>query len=150
MTTPAQNLAGDSASGFVPATVTTSASADPGSVGLVAPTFIRFDEPLSLQSGQSLAAYELAVETYGTLNAQRSNAVLICHALNASHHVAGQAADNPSDVGWWDNMVGPGKAVDTNVFFVIGVNNLAPASARPARPASIRKPASPGAPLFRC
>ncbi|SSW69042.1 homoserine O-succinyltransferase MetX [Achromobacter agilis] len=124
MTTPAQNLAGDSASGFVPAPITTSEAADPGSVGLVAPSFIRFDEPLPLSSGQSLAAYELAVETYGTLNAQRSNAVLICHALNASHHVAGQAADNPADVGWWDNMVGPGKPVDTNIFFVIGVNNL--------------------------
>ena len=139
MTTPAQHLAGDSASGFVPATVTTSDSVDPGSVGLVAPTFIRFDEPLPLLSGQSLAAYELAVETYGTLNAQRTNAVLICHALNASHHVAGLAADNPSDVGWWDNMVGPGKPVDTNIFFVIGVNNLGscfgstgPASINPA------------------
>ncbi|MDH0094395.1 homoserine O-acetyltransferase [Achromobacter mucicolens] len=124
MTTPAQNLAGDSASGFVPATVTTSDTVDPGSVGLVSPTFIRFDEPLPLLSGQSLASYELAVETYGTLNAQRTNAVLICHALNASHHVAGQAADNPGDLGWWDNMVGPGKPVDTNIFFVIGVNNL--------------------------
>ncbi len=124
MTTPAQNLAGDSASGFVPATVTTADTVDPGSVGLVSPTFIRFDEPLPLLSGQSLASYELAVETYGTLNAQRTNAVLICHALNASHHVAGQAADNPADLGWWDNMVGPGKPVDTNRFFVIGVNNL--------------------------
>ena len=124
MTTPAQHLAGDSASGFVPATVTTSDTVDPGSVGLVSPTFIRFDEPLPLLSGQSLASYELAVETYGTLNAQRTNAVLICHALNASHHVAGQAADNPADLGWWDNMVGPGKPVDTNLFFVIGVNNL--------------------------
>ncbi|CAB3728366.1 homoserine O-succinyltransferase MetX [Achromobacter animicus] len=124
MTTPAQHLAGDSASGFVPATVTTSDTVDPGSVGLVSPTFIRFDEALPLLSGQSLASYELAVETYGTLNAQRTNAVLICHALNASHHVAGQAADNPNDLGWWDNMVGPGKPVDTNLFFVIGVNNL--------------------------
>ncbi|MGY6268336.1 homoserine O-succinyltransferase MetX [Achromobacter denitrificans] len=124
MTTPAQNLAGDSASGFVPATITIPDAVDPGSVGLVAPSFLRFDEPLPLSSGQSLAAYELAVETYGTLNAERSNAVLICHALNASHHVAGQAADNPADVGWWDNMVGPGKPVDTNVYFVIGVNNL--------------------------
>ncbi|WP_286900840.1 MULTISPECIES: homoserine O-succinyltransferase MetX [Achromobacter] len=124
MTTPAQHLAGDSASGFVPATVTTTDTVDPGSVGLVSPTFIRFDEPLPLLSGQSLASYELAVETYGTLNAQRTNAVLICHALNASHHVAGQAADNPNDLGWWDNMVGPGKPVDTNLFFVIGVNNL--------------------------
>jgi homoserine O-acetyltransferase len=68
--------------------------------------------------------YELAYETYGTLNADRSNAVLICHALNASHHVAGWYADDPKNVGWWDNMIGPGKPVDTNRFFVIGVNNL--------------------------
>ena len=88
---------------------------------------MRFDEPLPLASGAVLADYELAYETYGTLNADRSNAVLICHALNASHHVAGVYAadhpDSPGAVGWWDNMVGPGKAVDTNRFYVIGVNN---------------------------
>ncbi len=109
------------------------------SVGVVSPVFLRFDEPLPLASGQSLQAYELAVETYGTLNAERSNAVLICHALNASHHVAGVASDNPKDIGWWDNMVGPGKPVDTDIFFVIGINNLGscfgstgPASINPA------------------
>ncbi|MGB6102531.1 MAG: homoserine O-acetyltransferase [Pusillimonas sp.] len=95
-----------------------------GSVGVVAPQFISFTEPLALTSGQVLPRYELAVETYGTLNEQRNNAVLVCHALNASHHVAGIAADNPKDIGWWDNMVGPGKAVDTDRFFVIGVNNI--------------------------
>ncbi len=95
-----------------------------GSVGYVSPQFLSFDEPLALSSGQVLPAYTLAVETYGTLNAERSNAVLICHALNASHHVAGMDADQPDSVGWWDNMVGPGKAVDTDRFFVIGVNNL--------------------------
>lgn len=95
-----------------------------GSVGIVQPQFIRFDEPLHLKSGQSLPQYELAVETYGVLNAERNNAVLICHALNASHHVAGISADDPRDIGWWDNMVGPGKAVDTDRFFVIGVNNI--------------------------
>lgn len=110
-----------------------------GSVGLVAPDLIRFDEPLKLSSGQTLPQYELAVETYGELNAERSNAVLICHALNASHHVAGMAADDPRDIGWWDNMVGPGKAVDTDRYFVIGVNNIGscfgstgPASLNPA------------------
>ena len=91
-----RHLAGDSASAALAtlpaAAITQSDAADPGSVGLVAPVFLRFDEPLALLSGQSLASYELAVETYGTLNAARSNAVLICHALNASHHVAGQAA----------------------------------------------------------
>ncbi|MDA0877227.1 MAG: homoserine O-acetyltransferase [Proteobacteria bacterium] len=75
-------------------------------------------------SGKALAGFQLAFETYGSLNAEKSNAVLICHALNASHHVAGQRTDTPADIGWWDNMVGPGKPVDTNVFFVIGVNNL--------------------------
>jgi len=83
-----------------------------------------FVEPLPLQSGSSIEQYDLVVETYGRLNADASNAVLICHALNASHHVAGIHPDNPNELGWWDNMVGPGKPVDTNRFFVIGVNNL--------------------------
>jgi len=96
----------------------------PGSVGIVVPQRMRFDEPLALRSGASIAGYELVYETYGTLNGDRSNAVLICHALNAGHHVAGGYADSPDDTGWWDNMVGPGKPVDTDRFFVIGVNNL--------------------------
>jgi homoserine O-acetyltransferase len=83
-----------------------------------------FDAPLRLQSGASIDQYNLVVETYGHLNANASNAVLICHALNASHHVAGIDPDNSNELGWWDNMVGPGKPVDTNHFFVIGVNNL--------------------------
>ncbi len=93
-------------------------------LGLVTPQVLNFATPLKLQSGASIADYNLVVETYGQLNAQKSNAILICHALNASHHVAGVSANNPNDVGWWDNMVGPGKPVDTNRFFVIGVNNL--------------------------
>ena len=96
----------------------------PGSVGVVTPRSFRFDEPLALASGSSVSAYELRVETYGQLNADCSNAVLICHALNASHHVAGVAGDDPKDIGWWDNMVGPGKPIDTDRFFVIGLNNL--------------------------
>ena len=91
------------------------------------PEKISFDTALALKGGGSLIGYQLAVETYGTLNAAKSNAVLICHALNASHHVAGSyqdAASDGGDVGWWDSMVGPGKPVDTNRFFVIGVNNL--------------------------
>ncbi|HBQ88897.1 MULTISPECIES: homoserine O-succinyltransferase MetX [Alcaligenes] len=95
-----------------------------GSVGPVQAELIAFDEPLHLRSGQVLPSYELAVETYGTLNDERSNAVLVCHALNASHHVAGYYDDDPKSIGWWDNMVGPGKAVDTDRFFVIGVNNI--------------------------
>jgi homoserine O-acetyltransferase len=85
---------------------------------------MHFREPLRLASGSSIADYSLKYETYGTLNAAKSNAVLVCHALNASHHVAGVYADDPKNIGWWDNMVGPGKPVDTNRFFVIGVNNL--------------------------
>lgn len=96
----------------------------PFSVGVVAPKFLEFKEPLRLASGAQLDAYTLAVETYGTLNAERSNAVLVCHALNASHHVAGVYAGEPKSTGWWDNMVGPGKPLDTNRFFVIGINNL--------------------------
>ncbi len=94
------------------------------SIGIVAPQTMHFAEPLRLQSGSVLGNYQLVVETYGELNAARSNAVLVCHALNASHHVAGLYADDPRSTGWWDNMVGPGKPLDTNRFFVIGVNNL--------------------------
>ena len=88
------------------------------------PQLMKFDAPLSLQCGASIQDYQLAYETYGQLNADKSNAVLICHALNASHHVAGVYEDKPRSEGWWDNMVGPGKPVDTDRFFVIGVNNL--------------------------
>ena len=83
-----------------------------------------FSPVLPLQGGGSLRDYQLSYETYGSLNAERSNAVLICHALNASHHVAGSYAGQAKSEGWWDNMIGPGKPVDTNRFFVIGVNNL--------------------------
>jgi homoserine O-acetyltransferase len=110
-----------------------------GSVGTVSPKFERFDEPIVLKSGARLDAYQLAYETYGTLNAARSNAVLVCHALNASHHVAGVYADDPDNVGWWDNLIGPGKPLDTDRFYVVGVNNLGgchgstgPASINPA------------------
>ncbi|WP_107878141.1 homoserine O-acetyltransferase [Pseudoduganella sp. UC29_71] len=94
------------------------------SIGIVSPKTMHFAEPLQLQSGAQLRDYMLMYETYGTLNADKSNAVLVCHALNASHHVAGVYADQPKNVGWWDNMVGPGKPLDTDRFFVIGVNNL--------------------------
>jgi len=94
------------------------------SLGIVTPQSMHFAAALALQSGASLADYTLMYETYGTLNAARSNAVLVCHALNASHHVAGMYADQTKSSGWWDNMVGPGKALDTDKFFVIGVNNL--------------------------
>jgi homoserine O-acetyltransferase len=99
----------------------------------------KFTEPLRLKGGALLPEFEIAYETYGTLNPQRSNAVLVCHALNASHHVAGTYANDPENLGWWDNMVGPGKPLDTDRFFVIGSNYIGscfgstgPASPNPA------------------
>jgi homoserine O-acetyltransferase len=92
-----------------------------GSIGRVTPQRMDFALPLALQSGAALAPYWLVYETYGTLNAARDNAVLVCHALNAGHHVAG--VDEQGGVGWWDNLVGPGKPLDTTRLFVIGVNN---------------------------
>ncbi len=83
-----------------------------------------FSAPLTLRSGAQIRDYTLVYETYGTLNADKRNAVLVCHALNASHHVAGTYADQPKSEGWWDNLIGPGKPLDTDRFFVIGVNNL--------------------------
>jgi homoserine O-acetyltransferase len=99
-------------------------SAPGRTVGPVVARRAEFDTPLSLASGKVLPRYELAYETYGTRNADGSNAVLVCHALNASHHVAGFYESDPDNVGWWDNMVGPGKPLDTDRFFVVGVNNL--------------------------
>ncbi|HBV22102.1 MAG TPA: homoserine O-acetyltransferase [Nitrosomonas sp.] len=97
---------------------------DSNSVGIVIPQYVHIDKTLKLKSGSILTSYNLVYETYGTLNADRSNALLICHALSGNHHVAGVYADKPKSTGWWDNMVGPGKPIDTNKFFVIGVNNL--------------------------
>ena len=94
------------------------------SVGAVQPQRVRFDTPLTLAGGGVLPAFELVYETYGELNAARSNAVLVCHALSGNHHVAGHYAGEPKNLGWWDNLVGPGKPLDTRKFFVVGVNNL--------------------------
>ncbi|OSI11580.1 homoserine O-succinyltransferase MetX [Neisseria zoodegmatis] len=88
------------------------------------PQKIPFDVPLALQNGQTLPRFDLMVETYGSLNADKSNAVLICHALSGNHHVAGRYSLEDKYPGWWDSMVGPGKPVDTNRFFVVGLNNL--------------------------
>lgn len=98
-------------------------------VGIVAPQTAHFSEPLTLRSGAVLPEYDLVYETYGTLNAAKSNAVLVCHALSGTHHVAGYYANSDADrqkqsMGWWDNMVGPGRPLDTERFFVVGVNNL--------------------------
>lgn len=97
---------------------------DTTSVGIVTPQTAHFDTPLTLKSGTTLPAYDLVYETYGTLNAERSNAILVCHALSGNHHIAGRYSENEKRAGWWDNMVGPGKPIDTNRFFVVGLNNL--------------------------
>jgi len=112
---------------------------DPASVGAATAQKAHFSEPIRLRGGAELPAFDIAYETYGTLNAARSNAVLVCHALNASHHVAGFYKDDPENLGWWDNLVGPGKPLDTNRFFVVGSNYIGscfgstgPASLNPA------------------
>ena len=93
------------------------------SAGEVCAQKAHFDSPLPLRCGRDLPAYDLVYEVYGELNAARSNAVLVCHALGGSHHIAGYYAGQSGPSGWWDNLVGPGKPLDTNKFFVIGVNN---------------------------
>jgi homoserine O-acetyltransferase len=94
------------------------------SVGIVAPQIAHFNEPLTLKSGQVLSQFNLIYETYGELNTDKSNAVLICHALSGHHHVAGKHREDDKHPGWWDNLIGPGKPLDTNKFFVIALNNL--------------------------
>lgn len=94
------------------------------SVGQVAPEVYQFDEPLELSCGRTLNQYELVVETYGQLNSDKSNAVLICHALSGHHHAAGYHAPGDTKPGWWDHYIGPGKAIDTDHFFVVALNNL--------------------------
>jgi len=93
-------------------------------VGIVAPKIAHFSEPLTLKSGEVLPQFHLIYETYGELNADKSNAVMICHALSGNHHVAGRHAETDKSPGWWDNLIGPGRPLDTNKFFVIGLNNL--------------------------
>ena len=99
-------------------------SAPPGSVGLVVPQVAEFEEPLSLRCGRILQRYQLVYETYGTLNAQADNAVLICHALSGDHHAAGLHHPEDRKPGWWDSCIGPGKPIDTRHFFVVSLNNL--------------------------
>nr|WP_300315582.1 homoserine O-acetyltransferase [Halomonas sp.] len=94
------------------------------SVGLVTPQTAHFDDPLLLVCGKTLPSYDLVYETYGTLNAERSNAVLVCHALSGHHHAAGYHSETDRKPGWWDTHIGPGKSIDTNRFFVVSLNNL--------------------------
>jgi homoserine O-acetyltransferase len=100
-----------------------SADASEGSVGRVVPQLINIDAPLILDCGRLLPRHQLMIETYGTLNAAHSNAVLICHALSGDHHAAG-FVDDERKPGWWDNCIGPGKPIDTDRFFVVSLNNL--------------------------
>ncbi len=94
------------------------------SVGEVSASTAVFEHPLQLACGETLPTWQLSYETYGTLNADKSNAVLVCHALSGSQHAAGWHADNPNNIGWWDNLIGPGKPLDTEYFYVISPNNL--------------------------
>ncbi|MFW2176730.1 MULTISPECIES: homoserine O-succinyltransferase MetX [unclassified Moraxella] len=100
------------------------ANAKTGSVGIVTPQKIHFDTPLTLECGRVLNEFDLMVETYGTLNADKSNAILICHALSGSHHAAGYHSETDKKAGWWDNFIGGGKAIDTDQFFVVCLNNI--------------------------
>lgn len=94
------------------------------SVGIVETQIIHFSEVLTLECGKTLSEYDIAYETYGELNADASNAILICHALSGDQHVAGYNSMDDKKAGWWDNAIGPGKAIDTNHFFVVCINNL--------------------------
>lgn len=94
------------------------------SIGIVTPQIAHFSQPLTLKSGEVLPEYDIIYETYGTLNAEKSNAVLICHALSGNHHAAGIHQGSDKHPGWWDNLIGPGKPLDTDRFFVIALNNL--------------------------
>lgn len=94
------------------------------SVGLVAPHCEHFEQPLLLECGRTLPRFELMVETYGQLNQDASNAILICHALSGHHHAAGYHSQTDSKPGWWESCIGPGKAIDTNLFFVVALNNI--------------------------
>lgn len=94
------------------------------SVGIVTPQMMHFSEPLTLECNRTLPSFDLIYETYGTLNADKSNAILICHALSGSHHAAGFHSEEDKKAGWWDTMIGPNKAIDTNQFYVVCVNNI--------------------------
>ena len=104
--------------------VNSSANNAAGSVGVVTPQKFHFAEPLTLECNRTLPSFDLMVETYGTLNSDKSNAILICHALSGNHHAAGFHSVDDKKAGWWDNMIGPNKAIDTNRFYVVCVNNI--------------------------
>ena len=94
------------------------------SVGIVTPQVFHFKDPLILRSGKVIPNYDLVTESYGELNKKRDNAILVCHALSGDHHAAGFHSETDKKPGWWDSAIGPGKAIDTNLFYVVAVNNL--------------------------
>ncbi|MBN1379462.1 MAG: homoserine O-acetyltransferase [Gammaproteobacteria bacterium] len=94
------------------------------SVGIVTPQRLHFEQPLKLECGKTLEQYDLVIETYGELNARKTNAVLICHALSGDHHAAGYHSASDKKSGWWESAIGPGKPIDTNRFYVVSLNNL--------------------------
>jgi len=94
----------------------------PGEVGLVEWKDFVSHKPLRFESGEQLPGFTLRYETYGKLNADKSNAILICHALSGDHHAAGVHRLRDRKTGWWNNIIGPGKPIDTTRFFVICSN----------------------------
>ncbi len=128
-------------------------SQEPDSVGIVQPQTLHFDQPLVLSCGRSLPEHDVVYETYGELNAARSNAILICHALSGHHHAAGYHSEDERKPGWWDSCIGPGKPIDTNVFFVLSINNIGGCHGSTG-PVSINpetgKPWGPDFPYLRC
>ena len=94
------------------------------SIGLIKPSSVKFDNSLLLECGKELKGFEMVYETYGKLNEEKSNAILVCHALSGSHHAAGYHKDSEEKAGWWDSLIGPDKAIDTNKYFVVSPNNL--------------------------
>lgn len=123
------------------------------SVGIVAPQTQHFAQPVTLACGRELRDYDIVYETYGTLNRERSNAVLICHALSGHHHAAGYHSADDKKPGWWDDYIGPGKPIDTREFFVVSLNNIGgchgstgPTTLNPAT----GKPWGPDFPSLRC
>ncbi|POP53456.1 homoserine O-succinyltransferase MetX [Zhongshania marina] len=128
-------------------------TADQNSVGIVAPQKLHFDQPLQLACGRALPAHDIVYETYGELNADKSNGILICHALSGHHHAAGKHSEDDRKTGWWDSCIGPGKPIDTKVFFVLSINNIGgchgstgPTSTNP----DTGKPWGPDFPPLRC
>ena len=108
------------------------------SLGVIKPKHAHFNDALYLESGEVLDEFELVYETYGDLRSDGSNAILICHALSGNHHAAGFHSEADTKPGWWDTVIGPGKPIDTNRFFVVCPNNIGGCNGSTG-PASISK-----------